>query len=149
VNTKTVYSSFFLAIPRYCGMYMGTLKVNPNMPRLLMYIDQGVLMNREPVDKIAIQGFKPEKLWIHYSKHKDEFADIYDIENYNTRAIKLISSKLSKNILGFTDDDGRIFRYNIKKNEFAVCWPDGYIATFFRPTDGRKFYYRQVELYGA
>ena len=41
------------------------------------------------------------------------------------------------------EEDGDILYYGEEANEFLVLSSDGYIRTFFRPSAGIDYYYRQ------
>jgi hypothetical protein len=51
---------------------------------------------------------------------------------YNERAIKLLNTRIGGNIAGFTDDEGRVWRYNRQTRDFGKCRPDGIIITWER-----------------
>lgn len=94
----------------------------------------------------AAKGFSPEGLEIHYGHHGHEFFPPLTKIEYNERAIKLLNAKIGGNIEGFTDDDGRILRYNTQTGDFGKCRPDGIIITFYKTT--QQYWERQVDLYG-
>jgi pyocin large subunit-like protein len=56
----------------------------------------------------------------------------------------LLNSKVGGNIKGFTSANGRVYRYKVKENEFAICELDGSIAAYFKPTDKLKYWERQL-----
>ncbi|GHU49907.1 hypothetical protein FACS1894200_09060 [Spirochaetia bacterium] len=70
-------------------------------------------------------------------------------EQYENKAIKLLNSKVEGNVLGFTSDSGRVYRYDKEKREFGIVEPNGEIACFFRPgnnkREGMKYWENQVE----
>lgn len=96
--------------------------------------------------EFVVLGFSPEELEIHYVKHRNEFYPSLSKAEYNERARKLLNSKIGGNIEGFTDDKGRIWRYNTETHDFGKCNPDGVIITFFK-ADKPQYWEKQVDLY--
>jgi pyocin large subunit-like protein len=88
------------------------------------------------------KGFPQGLLETDYAKHKDEFGDKITIVGYNTKAKNLLNSKIGGDVKGFTSDTGRVYRYNKKNNEFAICESNGMIAAFFKPSDKIKYWER-------
>ncbi|WP_139489601.1 polymorphic toxin-type HINT domain-containing protein [Brevibacillus dissolubilis] len=100
--------------------------------------------------------FASDKLFTkHFNKHvvqKQEWASLgYSLtkEGYIKRASNLLNSNVGGNILGFTNKNGFVFRYNKATNEFATAKPDGTIETLFRPDDGMNYWRDQVKQYGG
>lgn len=77
----------------------------------------------------------------HYAKHGAEFGNITK-EQYLEGANNLIHSS-GANILKKTEADGDILIYNTDTNEFLVLSYDGFIRTYFKPTDGIDYFNRQ------
>ncbi|WP_342550457.1 SAR2788 family putative toxin [Lysinibacillus sp. FSL M8-0216] len=77
----------------------------------------------------------------HYKKHGKEFGNISQSE-YLELAQDLIGSD-SDDVLSKKRSDGDRVFYNKSTNEFAVLGSDGYLKTFFKPKDGKKYYDRQ------
>ena len=77
----------------------------------------------------------------HYDKHGSEFGNISK-EQYLQGANELINST-SDDILTKTRANGDIIYYNPRTNEFAVRSADGYIRTYFKPSDGLDYFNRQ------
>ncbi len=92
-------------------------------------------------------NFSPKLLNNHFEKHNSEFGNI-DIEMYRNNAKILCNSKVENNILGFTNENGFVFRYDKEKNEFATIKPSGIIETYFKPKKGYKYWEEQVNKYG-
>ena len=84
----------------------------------------------------------------HFRDHKENFHAKMTITEYNNRAKKLLNTPVGGSIKGFTDEDGRVYRYNSETNEFAKCRPDGIIITFFKPASGKKYWQGQVDKNG-
>ena len=87
--------------------------------------------------------FRSEKLFdSHYEKHGAEFGDITQDE-YLDLANELINAE-GENILHKTEkDDGDFLYYDTETNEFLVLSTDGYIRTFFKPSEGLDYWERQ------
>jgi pyocin large subunit-like protein len=92
------------------------------------------------------KGFSPRGLEIHYERHGYEFYPPLSKVEYNERAKKLLNSEIGGNIEGFTDDEGRVWRYNTETHDFGKCAPDGTIITLYKTP--QRYWERQAELYG-
>lgn len=92
-------------------------------------------------------NFSPKLVSEHFEKHKNEFGNI-DIETYKNNAKLLSNSEIKDNILGFTNDNGFVFRYDKEKNEFTTTKPSGIIETYFKPKKGYEYWEVQVNKYG-
>lgn len=92
-------------------------------------------------------NFSPKLVNDHFEKHKIEFKDI-DIDTYKNNAKILSNCKIDDNILGFTTDNGFVFRYDKNKNEFTTTKPSGIIETYFKPKKGYEYWEVQVSKYG-
>ena len=77
----------------------------------------------------------------HYAKHGSEFGNITK-DQYLKGAQDLVNSN-GTNILTKTRANGDVVFYNKVTNEFAVKTSDGVIRTYFKPTDGVDYFYRQ------
>ena len=80
----------------------------------------------------------------HFEKHGAEFKDDFgykDASEYEKGASDVInnSSALHKT----EKDDGDYVYYIVDTNEFVVLSKDGYIRTYFRPDQGKKYYDKQ------
>ena len=99
---------------------------------------------KETVEEILEGGsnFRNQDLLdSHYNKHGNEFGNITK-EQYLQGANDLINST-SDDILTKTRANGDIIYYNPLTNEFAVKSADGYIRTYFKPSDGLDYFNRQ------
>ena|GEM_PF-1462103 len=88
-----------------------------------------------------------KKLNRHIKDHLKEFPG-FTKTDYVYRASELLRSQVSGDILGFTGINGKIFRYDINNNDFAVGNANGTIATLFKPTDFLEYWKEQVKKYG-
>jgi pyocin large subunit-like protein len=98
--------------------------------------------------RVKARGFAEGLLEEDYDKHRNEFKNknMTSVE-YDNKAKNLLNSEIGGDILGFTSEKRRIYRYNKKENEFGICEPNGDIACFYRPTGGIDYWYRQVKVY--
>ena len=76
----------------------------------------------------------------HFQKHGDEF-DYETAEEYLAGANMVINDT---NALTKTEkEDGDLVFYLESTNEFVILSTDGYIRTYFRPSDGLDYFNRQ------
>ncbi|MFI3253407.1 MAG: zinc-ribbon domain containing protein [Eubacteriales bacterium] len=80
-----------------------------------------------------------EYLSEHFSKHGGLLGH-YSKESYLLAANNVIKSSSA---LKRTQSDGDTAYYQESSNEFVVVSTDGYIRTYFKPTDGKEYFYRQ------
>ena len=76
----------------------------------------------------------------HYEKHGIEMG-FSSAEEYEAAAKKVVLNKDSLHKL--EEEDGDDVYYLEISNEFVVVSPDGYIRTYFNPSDGINYYNRQ------
>jgi hypothetical protein len=91
-------------------------------------------------------GFRSKALLdYHYNKHVTKLGEFGNItkEQYLERAKKLTESKPGGNILMKIRPNGDKIYYNKVTNELAVKASDGNIKTYFKPTDGIKYFNKQ------
>lgn len=92
----------------------------------------------------ADYGFSSyEELREHYSKHGNEFGSITQDE-YLRRAKALRDAPVGGNVLQIIRSDGRRTRFDRDTGNFLVFVSDGTIITFFRPSDGERYFNRQA-----
>lgn len=85
-----------------------------------------------------------QKLEEHFQKHvieQQEFGDI-SVEDYLYFAQELMTVVEGEDTLT-KEIDGETFYYDAETNEFGVLSSDGYIKTFFKPSDGQAYFDRQ------
>lgn len=85
--------------------------------------------------------FRNETMWEeHFVKHGNEFD--YDTkEEYLRGANEVINSSSSKHKI--EAEDGDDIYYDVNKNEIVFVSSDGYIRTYFKPSDGIEYFNRQ------
>lgn len=89
-------------------------------------------------------GFRSrQRLDEHYSKHGAEFGSITR-DDYLRRAQALRDAPVSGSVLEMTRGDGAVSRFDRASGAFLAFGPDGIIRTFFRPTDGERYFRRQA-----
>ena len=85
--------------------------------------------------------FRNETLWEdHFEKHGSEFG-YKTKEEYLKGANEVINSSTSKHKT--EAEDGDEIYYDEDKNEIVFVSIDGYIRTYFKPSDGINYYNRQ------
>lgn len=85
----------------------------------------------------------PQKLHEHYQKHGREFGKITQDE-YLRRAQELRDQPAGGDILQAVRNDGVITRFDRKRGAFLAYNPDATIRTFFKPSDGENYFWRQA-----
>lgn len=94
----------------------------------------------------TVRGFRSaQKLNNHWQNgrvHRDQYKEdgITTKEQYVARALELIESPTSDTILGHTDKDGNIIRYDKERNDFVKGHPNKGITTLFKPDEKQKYY---------
>ncbi|WP_370773602.1 zinc-ribbon domain containing protein [Clostridium sp.] len=85
--------------------------------------------------------FRNETMWEdHFEKHGSEFG-YKNKEEYLKGANEVINSSTSKHKT--EAEDGDEIYYDEDKNEIVFVSIDGYIRTYFKPSDGINYYNRQ------
>ncbi len=90
---------------------------------------------------IQTKGFRNRELLDeHYDKHGKEMG-FASAKDYEAAAISVVNSKdvLHK----IEEEDGDDIYYLEATNEFVVVATDGYIRTYFYPSDGKDYFERQ------
>lgn len=85
-----------------------------------------------------------KKLERHLRDHLHQYEGYTD-ERYVERARELLASKTSDGILGFENDLGWRFRYDVQTNDLAIGRPGNVISTLFKPEDGMNYWQDQVQ----
>lgn len=108
-----------------------------------------VQQSKESSQTVSVQNseddvdyeFRSEKLWMeHFEKHGEEMG--FDTaEEYLEAANDVIDDP---DVLHKTEEeDGDDIYYLEESNEFVVVSTDGYLRTYFEPSDGMAYYERQ------
>ena len=80
------------------------------------------------------------KLNDHYEKHSREMG-FASAKDYEAAAKEVVLNKNSLHKL--EEEDGDDVYYLEATNEFVIVSPEGYIRTYFNPSDGINYYNRQ------
>ncbi|MBQ9233802.1 MAG: hypothetical protein IJ167_07195, partial [Lachnospiraceae bacterium] len=94
----------------------------------------------EITDERPLKFRNANRLNEHYEKHGIEMG-FSSAEEYEAAAKKVVLNKDSLHKL--EEEDGDDVYYLEISNEFVVVSPDGYIRTYFNPSDGIDYYNRQ------
>jgi pyocin large subunit-like protein len=84
-----------------------------------------------------------QKLIDHYRKHGREFGTI-TMEQYLSGAQELRDRPSGGEILEASRPDGSVTRFDRASGDFIAFVRDGVIRTYFKPTDGERYYQRQL-----
>ena len=89
----------------------------------------------------GVLEFRNDNLWEeHFLKHGGEFGYTTK-EDYLEGANEVVTSASSKHKQ--EAEDGDDIYYDAENNEIVFVSKDGYIRTYFKPTDGINYYNRQ------
>ena len=84
-----------------------------------------------------------QKLVDHYQKHGREFGSI-TMEQYLRGAQELRDRPSGGPILEAARPDGSVTRFDRESGDFIAFSRNGVILTYFKPTDGERYYKRQL-----
>lgn len=96
------------------------------------------------VDYATLNFRSEERLEEHYQEHvveNGEFGDI-SMEDY-LQGARMLFSETPAEVQIKQEEDGDWLYYDVVTNEFGVLSADGYIRTFFKPSDGQAYFERQ------
>lgn len=124
--------------PNNTGQFSKTKNENTELQKKAS--NDKVNVNPSGPNKFSKFGFMTKNLEEkHVAKHLAEFGNITKDE-YIKRGMELIQSGTGNDILGHSDKNNILTRYDVKKNEFAKGRPDRGIYTYFRPVKGLEYY---------
>lgn len=86
----------------------------------------------------------PEQLHEHFSKHGREFHAA-DEAAYLALAQALRDAAPGGDVLERVRGDGVVCRFDRRSGAFIAFDADGTIRTFFRPVEGERYFWRQLE----
>lgn len=93
----------------------------------------------------VVYHFRNKKLLNqHFEKHGAEFDGDFDYEtaeDYETGASDVINN--DEALFKYEKEDGDGVYYIEATNEFVILSKDGYIRTYFRPNNGKKYFDKQ------
>ena len=124
--------------PNNTGQFSKTKNENTELQKKAS--NDKVNVNPSGPNKFSKFGFMTKNLEEkHVAKHLAEFGNITKDE-YIKRGMDLIQSGTGNDILGHSDKNNILTRYDVKKNEFAKGRPDRGIYTYFKPVKGLEYY---------
>lgn len=91
-----------------------------------------------PKDKAKIKD--------HVKRHSKELG-IPD-SKYESVGVEFLSEPLNRNMEEMTLSNGKRYRYDYKRNWFAVANADERMSTFFAPDDGYEFWENKIKQEG-
>lgn len=99
-------------------------------------------------------GFTSENLKKHFGpngRHTNEYPG-WTTEKYESEALKLVQSRTTDDIIGYKTINGAVVRYRKSTNDLVVGYPNGGIATMFKPKGdpdkGLKFVIKRMKKEG-
>lgn len=88
------------------------------------------------------KAFNKPTLQAHYKKHGSQVKSDTQ-ESYSAHAVKFSNTIDRKNCISFIDSRGSTYKYNVKTNELSIVTKNGIVVTYFKPSDGYKYYLDQ------
>lgn len=137
---RSIVVSFLAVILVLFGGYFGNSVIDKPEEEKYQQ-DQEIEKTIQDSDNIVTYHFRSEKLWQqHYEKHGIEMG-FESPEDYLLAANKVIENE---NVLHkLEEEDGDDVYYVEETNEFVIVSTDGYLRTYFNPSDGIQYYNRQ------
>lgn len=83
----------------------------------------------------------------HFYKHGEEMGYENDINGYS-QAAKNFANSNKNGIKSFKANNGSIYKYDPKTNEFGVISKEGKIVTYFNPSGGIDYFNNQYDMWG-
>ena len=85
------------------------------------------------------RDFNNKTLKQHFERHGKQMG-CETIESYRAKAIRFANTVDRKNCVSFVDKKDTTYKYNKKTNTLALIDNKGYVITYYKPTDGYKYY---------
>ena len=85
-----------------------------------------------------------DKLEEHIVKHLSDYPT-YSSDDYVRRASELLNSEDNENIKSFISKNGKLYKYDIKENDYCVGDSENSILTLYKPKHGIKYWERKVK----
>lgn len=85
------------------------------------------------------KDFNKKTLYDHYRRHGSQVG-CTSKESYAAHAVSFANTVDRKNCVSFIDKNGSTYKYNKATNTLAIITRDGYVVTYFKPTDGYEYY---------
>ena len=83
----------------------------------------------------------------HLSKHKREVCANSRVE-YEAKAVTFANNVDRINHVSFIDNRGTTHKYSIATGEYAAIRANGIVITYFKPTEGLRYYEKEADRYG-
>lgn len=88
------------------------------------------------------KDYNKNRLRKDFRKHASEFGASTENE-YAAHAIHFANVVDRKNCISFIDRRGTTHKYNKQTNTYVAVDKNGYIVTYFKPTDRLAYYFRK------
>lgn len=87
----------------------------------------------------------------HFGEHGKAmgYEDNDEGKEAYSRGAKEFANSNRETLQSFTADDGTTYQYDSATNEFEIISKSGTIVTYYKPTDGLKYFLRQYDRYGG
>lgn len=92
------------------------------------------------------KGFTKKNLKEHFGpegRHTKEYPG-WTAKKYEREALKLVQSRTTDDIIGYKTKNGAVVRYRKSTNDLVVGYPNGGIATMFKPKGNTQKGYQYV-----
>lgn len=90
------------------------------------------------------KDYNKNKLAIDFIKHGKDFGASSE-KDYASHAVHFANMVDRKNNVSFVDSKGTTHKYNKQTNTYVAVDKKGYVVTYFKPTTGKAYYYKQKE----
>lgn len=96
----------------------------------------------KPTEHINYQyakDYNKNKLTADFKKHGSSFG-VNTEQTYESSAVRFANTVDRKNCVSFVDKRGTTHKYNKQTNTYIAVDKKGYVVTYFKPTQGYKYY---------
>lgn len=83
--------------------------------------------------------FNKSTLTDHFNRHGAQMNSPTET-SYAAKAVSFANTVDRKNCVSFIDTKGSTYKFNKKTGELAIITSYGMVVTYFKPTDGYKYY---------
>jgi len=90
------------------------------------------------------KDYNKHRLQVDFVKHGEKFGVSTEYE-YASHAIHFANVVDRKNNLSFIDSRHTTHKYNLKTNTYVVVDKNGYVVTFFKPSQGIMYYCKKYK----
>lgn len=85
------------------------------------------------------KDYNKHKLFVDFIKHGSDFG-VGSKEDYAAHAIHFANFVDRKNCISFIDKVRTTHKYNVSTNTYVAVDKKGYVITYFKPKEGKKYY---------